>query len=189
MKPFAGVPMIDEDDQQPFDAADQLFGSPARSRARARRRRRVASAPAPAAGLVRRFETGATRDVDTDKLDYEGFLSPLVLEAFARFMHRNRLQRDGQLRAADNWQRGIPIAAYASSAWRHFMEAWFHHRGVPELAGAPLEDALCALLFNVAGWLHEVLVARAGGRRPVPTAPAAAPGAAWRSMRRRQAGR
>src|SRR5687768_4320669 len=35
---------------------------------------------------MREFETGATRNLDNGKLDYEGFLSPLVMERFAEYM-------------------------------------------------------------------------------------------------------
>ena len=103
---------------------------------------------------VRAFDTGATRNADTGKFDYEGFLSPLVLERFAQYMHKHRHQADGQLRDSDNWQKGIPFDAYMKSMFRHFMDVWCHHRGLP-LAKEPLEEALCALLFNVMGYLHE----------------------------------
>lgn len=104
---------------------------------------------------MRTFETGATRDTDTDKLDFEAFLSPLVLERYAEYMHRHRVQPDGSLRDGDNWQKGIPRDAYMKSAWRHFFDWWKEHRGLDSREG--LEDALCALLFNVSGYLHEVL--------------------------------
>ena len=110
---------------------------------------------------IRTFETGATRDIDTDKYDYEGFLSPLVMERFAKYMHQNRLQKDGSLRASDNWQKGIPLNVYIKSAWRHFMEWWKAHR-----SGRVDEEALCALLFNVQGYLHEVLI-----HKPAPVGP------------------
>ena len=104
---------------------------------------------------MRTFDTGATRDTDTGKLDYEGFLSPLVLERYARYMHQNRVQADGSLRDSDNWQKGIPLEAYMKSGWRHFFDWWKEHRGHDTPDG--LEDALCALLFNTQGYLHEVL--------------------------------
>lgn len=108
---------------------------------------------------MREFETGATRDNDEDKYDYEGFLSPLVLERFAQYMHANRVQRDGSVRASDNWQKGIPRDAYMKSAWRHFMDWWTWHRLDPtdDLDPEVVNDALCALLFNVQGYLHERL--------------------------------
>ena len=102
---------------------------------------------------VRTFPTGATRDTDEGKLDYEGFLSPLVLRRYAEYMHENRIQSDGKLRDSDNWQKGIPKDQYMKSMWRHFVDIWFCHRGL--MAG--IEHALCALLFNVMGLLHETL--------------------------------
>ena len=106
---------------------------------------------------IRQFETGATRDQDTTKYDYEGFISPIVLERFAEYMHANRLQKDGNLRDSDNWQKGIPKAAYMKSMWRHFFDVWLHHRGMGYKTKEPLEIALCGLLFNVMGYLFEVL--------------------------------
>jgi hypothetical protein len=102
---------------------------------------------------MREFETGATRDNDQDKYDYEGFLSPAVLERYAEYMHSHRKQADGKMRDSDNWQKGIPISAYMKSMWRHFVDVWRGYRG-DEI---DTEDALCALLFNVMGYLHEHL--------------------------------
>lgn len=104
---------------------------------------------------IRKFDSGATRDTEDDKPDYEGFLSPLVLERFGRYMHRHRMQADGSLRASDNWQRGIPLDVYMKSGWRHFMAWWTEHRRYPLQEG--IQDALCGLLFNVMGYLHEHL--------------------------------
>ena len=103
----------------------------------------------------RYFESGAYRDADDDKWDYEGFLSPLVLEAYAAYMHRHRLQSDGQMRDSDNWQRGIPPEQYVKSAWRHFMDLWKEHRGYPSRDG--IDEALGGLLFNICGFWHERL--------------------------------
>lgn len=101
---------------------------------------------------MRKFGSGATRDDETNKLDYEGFLSPIVLQRFARYMHQHRIQADGNLRDSDNWQKGMPRDAYMKSAWRHFMAWWSAHRN-----GQNDEEALCALLFNTMGYLYEVL--------------------------------
>ena len=108
------------------------------------------SAPAPAAH--RTFSTGATRDTDADKLDFDGFLSAPVLRRFAEYMHKHRKMRDGSLRASDNWQKGIPREQYRKSAWRHFAEWWEMHR-----AGKDTTEAACALLFNLMGDTHEAL--------------------------------
>jgi hypothetical protein len=107
---------------------------------------------------MREFETGATRDTDEGKLDYEGFLSPLVLKRYAEYMHKHRIQADGKLRASDNWQKGIPVSAYMKSLWRHFFDVWALHRHQDWVSTEmSQEDALCAMLFNVMGMLHETL--------------------------------
>lgn len=108
-------------------------------------------------GTIRSFPSGATRDQDADKLDFEGFLSPLVLQMFAEYMHKHRVQSDGTLRASDNWQKGIPLEAYAKSLHRHFHSFWLHHRGHPQLANEDAVSALMGMLFNVQGYAHELL--------------------------------
>jgi hypothetical protein len=110
---------------------------------------------------MRTFDTGATRDNDETKLDYEGCLSPVVLERFAQFMHEHRIQADGALRAADNWQKGIPKSVYMASLLRHVMDIWVHHRfPFPTTPGTQKarEDALCAIIFNAMGYLFEEIV-------------------------------
>lgn len=102
--------------------------------------------------IIRTFESGATRDSDNGKYDYEGFLSPAVLERFAEYMHKCRIQSDGNLRDSDNWQKGIPQDQYMKSAWRHFHAWWKGHRN-----GTVSQDDLCAMMFNVMGYLHENL--------------------------------
>jgi len=104
---------------------------------------------------MRTFCTGATRDTDEDKLDYEGYLSPLVLEEYAKYMQRNQKQTDGKMRDSDNWQKGIPLKVYMKSLWRHFMDLWKQHRGVKCQFG--IKDALCGIIFNAMGYLHEIL--------------------------------
>src|SRR5574341_1705584 len=110
---------------------------------------------------MREFEGGATRDDDTNKLDFEGFLSPAALRAYAEYMHRHRTTPLGT-RASDNWQVGrIPLDVYMKSAWRHFFEWWSLHR--KHIAGATVphaqvRDALTALLFNTMGYLHSIEV-------------------------------
>jgi hypothetical protein len=102
---------------------------------------------------IRTFESGATRDVDTEKFDLEGFLSYPVIMWYAEYMHKHRIQSDGQLRDSDNWQKGIPKDAYMKSMWRHFMDVWGNHRKYKTRDN--MKEALCALLFNVLGYLHE----------------------------------
>ena len=104
---------------------------------------------------MRTFDTGATRDGDLDKYDYEGFLCPLVVERFAKYMNKNRIQSDGNLRDGDNWQKGIPLKSYMKSVWRHLMLWWKIHRGYADKS--ELEDAICGVIFNAQGYLHEIL--------------------------------
>jgi hypothetical protein len=106
---------------------------------------------------MRQFDTGATRNTDDGKIDFEGFLSPLVLAEFGDYMDKHRLQADGKLRDSDNWQKGIPLDAYMKSAWRHFFDWWSFHRGYPTAHGDTETEILCALMFNVMGYLHEKL--------------------------------
>jgi len=116
------------------------------------------------APIARTFNTGATRDGDTDKLDYEGFLSPLVIERFGQYMHKHRFQVDGKMRDADNWQKGIPQTAYMKSGWRHFFDWWKGHRRTSPFTPPgreQFEETLCALMFNVMGYLHEHLKEKA----------------------------
>jgi len=114
---------------------------------------------------IRTFDTGATRDNDVGKLDYEGFLSPLALRRYAEYMDSHMLQSDGKLRPSDNWQRGIPTDTYIKSMFRHFMDLWTLHRGHGLVRdkrdghAVTTDEALCAIVFNALGYLHEYEVA------------------------------
>lgn len=122
--------------------------------------------PSSAKALVRHFDTGATRSAESDKNDYEGFLSPSALEAFGNYMTRHRVQPDGSTRASDNWQKGIPVTSYIKSLVRHTIDLWALQRGfvtknirkefgdaayIPQVR----QDLACAVLFNAQGLLHE----------------------------------
>lgn len=118
-----------------------------------------------AVSAVARFASGATRDTDAGKLDYEGFLSPLVLRRFAQYMHKHRTQSDGTVRAGDNWQRGMTRKRYRQSLLRHVMELWLVERGaltepVSERDPQDEDEILCAILFNAQGLLLERLLGR-----------------------------
>jgi len=104
---------------------------------------------------MRHFSSGATRDTDEGKLDFEGFLNPLVLEEFAKYMNHHRVQADGKLRTSDNWQAGIDKDAYMKSLWRHFHDMWKEHRGYKSREG--MKFAISGILFNAMGYMLEVL--------------------------------
>lgn len=114
---------------------------------------------------IRQFETGATRDTNTNKPDYRGFYSVLVARRFGEYMHKHRLQADGSLRESDNWKKGIPEIEYVSSGDRHWMDIKECYEALQfgYFSNVNLEDALCAMLFNVQGLLHEVVKARLEG--------------------------
>jgi len=106
--------------------------------------------------LTRTFDTGANRNDDTNKLDYEAFLSPLVLRKYAEYLHKHRAMEDGTLRDGDNWQKGMPPSSYMKSMWRHFMDVWLFHRGLVTADPMFETDALCGVMFNAMGILHEI---------------------------------
>jgi len=114
---------------------------------------------------MRKFNTGATRDSDINKNDYEGYLDPIVIERYGNYMTKHRKQTNGQLRDSDNWKKGIPKEAYIKSMWRHFLDVWAIHRGYKRFdkqrnEEITIDEALCALLFNVQGYLFEILKTR-----------------------------
>lgn len=121
---------------------------------------------------IRTFVTGATRDVDTGKLDPEAFLDPLVLGEYFEFMHRHRHQKDGSIRDGDNWQKGFTRSAIAKSAWRHFYDVWRMHRGLEPKSEDALHlysvygkdramiESLCGLVFNGFAYMREILLQR-----------------------------
>lgn len=109
---------------------------------------------------TRTFETGASRDVDVDKVDFEAALSPLAFEAMCVYMHHCRKMPDKSLRPPDNWQKGMPLDSYIKSGIRHVMDWWKAHRAHTSREGVVF--ALCGIMFNVQGYLHEYLKANPG---------------------------
>lgn len=111
---------------------------------------------------VQQFATGATRSADTHKHDFEGYLSPAVLEGFGDYMTRHRVQRDGTLRNSDNWQKGIPISNYMKSLVRHTFDLWRAYRGTTVIDkdtgnAMTMVEIGYAIMFNVMGFVHETL--------------------------------
>ena len=104
------------------------------------------------------------RDTDEDKLDFEGYLSPIVLKRFAQYMHPNRKMKDGSIRDSDNWQAGFGTfrehaQTCMKSLTRHYMDVWGIHRCDKDIK-VDLEDALCGVMFNAMAWLHRLLISR-----------------------------
>ena len=108
----------------------------------------------------RTFETGATRDTDEGKFDYEAFSAPIVERTYASYMHDNREQVDGVIRDGDNWQNGMPRRQYMKSLIRHVFDLWHLWRQPVNYSDDGLVTLLCAIRFNVNGLLYEILLGR-----------------------------
>lgn len=111
---------------------------------------------------MRKFATGATRNDDTHKLSYRGFLSFRVLRKFAEYMHGKRIQADGVYRDPDNWKKGIDVQVYQESLNRHLFDLNRIFEGEvvhDDDTGEELdkETLLCAIMFNTQGMLFELL--------------------------------
>lgn len=109
---------------------------------------------------VRVFESGATRSPLGNKLQYEGYLNPLVLKRFAEYMKKHQTQSNGEQRAADNWQKNIPLESLYDSKVRHDMDVWLYARGYEEEMEEDIEEALCAVMFNTMAILKQVIEKR-----------------------------
>ncbi len=108
---------------------------------------------------IRRFKSGGVRDLDIDKLDFEGFLSPLVIEEFGKYMHKHRKLSTGEERDSDNWQLGFGDKHFSvcmKSLWRHFFDLWKEHRGYKSREG--IQDALNGILFNTMAYYHKFIL-------------------------------
>lgn len=113
---------------------------------------------------IREFSTGSNRDIDTNKPDFEGALSPLVISAYGDYIVKHRKIANGTLRSDDNWQLLFGekhCDVCIKSAWRHFLDFWKEHRGYKSRDG--LDEAICGLLFNVMAYYHKVLIDREKG--------------------------
>lgn len=112
---------------------------------------------------IRRFDTGASRDTDKDKIDFEGHISPLVLIKFGEYMHKHRFLPNGDFRDSDDWQQLFGTFeehkdVCMESGFRHFLDWWTEHRGYSSRDG--IDEALCGLMFNIMAYYHPILVER-----------------------------
>jgi hypothetical protein len=109
---------------------------------------------------MRNFESGAVRNDDKGKPDFEGCLHPSFVIAFGDYMRDHRKQADGSVRSDDNWQKGIPKPVYMKSLLRHVVDLWAVHRGMKRCSPEDghkltVEELCCAILFNVQGYFFE----------------------------------
>jgi hypothetical protein len=78
-------------------------------------------------GVLRSFDTGATRDTGGNKLVFNKFLSAQAIEQYCRYMNMNRLQSDGKLRDGDNWttmKHGRKKNSGETMSFRHGNMKW-----------------------------------------------------------------
>ena len=108
---------------------------------------------------MRKFADGATRDDDTNKLDFEAFNNPLVDKCYANYLHKHRVQSDGSLRDGDNWQKLFGdnhTDVCIKSICRHTVDARLAHRGYR--SEQPIMDSLCAIIFNANAYLLKLML-------------------------------
>jgi hypothetical protein len=110
---------------------------------------------------MRTFASGATRSLDLDKPDFEGYLSPLAVEGYGRYMLKHQQTAIGG-RTSDNWQKGIPMHEFIKSMFRHFLAIWKLYRAINSgrecwgsLSCAAMRENVYGLFFNVQGFAHE----------------------------------
>ena len=90
-------------------------------------------------GERRQFNTGAQRDVVTDKGRYD-LISPIMMERLAKL-----LQRGAEKYNDRNWEKGMPLSVYMDSGMRHLYKFLEGHRD---------EDHLIAAIWNLQALLH-----------------------------------
>lgn len=105
---------------------------------------------------MRIFPSGATRDDKTHKRTYSAYFSPLAMLAYGDYMLHHEQTELGR-REPDNWKKGIPQKEFFNSLGRHYIDLWLHMEGFGHLARHSMQDALCAIIFNSQGLLHEYL--------------------------------
>ena len=106
---------------------------------------------------MRKFETGATRSPIGDKLRYADFLDSRVIKRYCQYMHKHRVQADGQVREPNNWKKGVDRASLVDSLNRHQMDVLMWYHGYEDEMEEPIEEALCAVMFNTMALLDAVL--------------------------------
>jgi len=90
-------------------------------------------------GARESFTTGAVRDTDEGKGRPE-LISPIFLKRLAILMEKGAKKYSSR-----NWEKGMPVMRYVSSALRH-INSW--------LEGHRDEDHLIAAVFNLMALVH-----------------------------------
>jgi len=104
---------------------------------------------------IRTFKSGATRDTEENKHDYEGYIHPINTKRFGEYMSKHQKQANGELRDSDNWQKlfGDTPEKHCNvcikSLCRHLEDLRLHHRGWGHEARESIEDAIQGIKFNI----------------------------------------
>ncbi len=114
-------------------------------------------------GVLRMSDSGAIRNSEVGKIRYQGALSPLVLEAYGKYIEKHSLLPDGTRRNNKNWQNlfGTPTEhrqVCIESAWRHFIDVLMEHDGYDSRDG--IDEALGGLMFNIQAYWFSILKER-----------------------------
>ena len=107
------------------------------------------------------FPSGANRNTNNGKFDYEGFVNPAVENSFGKYMHYHRKMEDGSLRDSDNWQKGLPSEEIMKSLLRHVMDVHLLHRGYEVIdeqgKKVDFEECLNGVKFNVNAYILHLI--------------------------------
>jgi hypothetical protein len=97
---------------------------------------------------VRKFESGAIRDIDDTKEDYIETISWIGMRRYAQYMTGKKSKY-----GAGNFKKGIPIESYEQSLVRHVQKYLANKYEGQDIEKQ--EDHLSAMLFNIFGIIHE----------------------------------
>ena len=97
---------------------------------------------------VRKFTTGAIRDLDDTKEDYIETISWIAMRRYAQYMTGKKSKY-----GAGNFKKGIPVESYEQSLVRHVQKYLANKYEGQDIEKQ--EDHLSAILFNVFGIIHE----------------------------------
>lgn len=105
---------------------------------------------------MRKWKSGGIRDTDEGKIDFRGFLCPVVLKKYGEYMAKHQTQADGKKRESDNWKKGFGDKHFdvcMSSLLRHVHDMWMEHEGEKSRDG--IEDAMMGSIFNLIAYANK----------------------------------